>query len=320
MDSITHGLLAAGITVTVAKLAKANNEEIKAALFVGVLAGLIPDLDVIIRSASDPLLEKEFHRQFSHSLLFLPLGSALAAWGGCWLMNGKLTVSRSYYYAMLAYLSHILLDANTSYGTQLLWPFSSQRYAWDGIAIIDPVVTCLLGIHLWLRLSKAKMWVGHAVASLIIAYFGLGVVLHHSAISLIRAYAQGLDHQVERIRVMPMLPSLISWRSVYRYQDNYYVNGLKITKNGFVLEPGGKVPRFKVSKWTVEPQLSPQQQIDIKRFQKFSDDWLSEWPGKPHYIGDIRYSNYANSVIPLWGIELSSRGQGQHVKFRRNTQ
>ena len=39
---------------------------------VGALAGMAPDLDVLIRSDSDPLLFLEFHRQFTHSLLFIP--------------------------------------------------------------------------------------------------------------------------------------------------------------------------------------------------------------------------------------------------------
>ncbi|GAL32009.1 integral membrane protein [Vibrio maritimus] len=37
----------------------------------GLLSGLAPDIDVLIRSSHDPLLFLEFHRQFTHSLLFI---------------------------------------------------------------------------------------------------------------------------------------------------------------------------------------------------------------------------------------------------------
>ena len=43
----------------------------------GALAGMAPDLDVLIRSSTDPLLFLEYHRQFTHSLAFIPIGAAL---------------------------------------------------------------------------------------------------------------------------------------------------------------------------------------------------------------------------------------------------
>ena len=46
---------------------------------IGALAGMAPDLDVLIQSATDPLLSLEYHRQFTHSLIFIPLGAALCA-------------------------------------------------------------------------------------------------------------------------------------------------------------------------------------------------------------------------------------------------
>ena len=44
-------------------------------------------------------------------------------------------------YAIMGTLSHGLLDACTSYGTRLYWPFSQYRESWDLISIIDPLFT-----------------------------------------------------------------------------------------------------------------------------------------------------------------------------------
>ena len=41
--------------------------------------GILPDADVFITSASDPLLAIEYHRGFTHALAFIPLGGAIAA-------------------------------------------------------------------------------------------------------------------------------------------------------------------------------------------------------------------------------------------------
>ena len=50
-----------------------------ALLTVALVASVAPDLDVLIRSSVDPLLFLEFHRQFTHSLVFIPIGAALCA-------------------------------------------------------------------------------------------------------------------------------------------------------------------------------------------------------------------------------------------------
>jgi len=34
----------------------------------GFLSGMAPDLDILIRSSTDPLLSLEYHRQFTHFL------------------------------------------------------------------------------------------------------------------------------------------------------------------------------------------------------------------------------------------------------------
>ncbi|XOT98672.1 metal-dependent hydrolase, partial [Alcaligenes pakistanensis] len=38
-------------------------------------------------------------------------------------------------------ITHPLLDAFTSYGTQLLWPLAATPATWSSIFIIDPLYT-----------------------------------------------------------------------------------------------------------------------------------------------------------------------------------
>jgi hypothetical protein len=51
------------------------------------VAALLPDADALVRSSADPLLYAEFHRHFTHSLAFIPVGGAIAALP--WLLQGK---------------------------------------------------------------------------------------------------------------------------------------------------------------------------------------------------------------------------------------
>ena len=67
-----------------------------------------------------------------------------------------LSFPRTWLYAALGFATHGLLDACTTYGTQLLWPFSDARIAWNVISIIDPLFT--VPILLLVVFAAARRW------------------------------------------------------------------------------------------------------------------------------------------------------------------
>ena len=72
MDPISQGALGAAFSQATAK-----KEKLRAAALLGCLAGMSADLDVFINSSTDPLLFLEYHRHFTHALLFIPFGAAI---------------------------------------------------------------------------------------------------------------------------------------------------------------------------------------------------------------------------------------------------
>ena len=74
MDPLTQGVVGA-----VASQQPASRKTILVATILGFFSGLAPDLDIFIRSDKDPLLALEFHRQFTHSLVFIPIGGLICA-------------------------------------------------------------------------------------------------------------------------------------------------------------------------------------------------------------------------------------------------
>jgi len=136
MDVLTQGLLGGVLAQAVAR-----KEEKKLATFVGVMAGLLADADFFIRSSQDPLLNIEFHRHFSHSLIFIPVGAAIAC-ALLWpFLRRHIATGRLYLFCLAGYSMSGILDACTSYGTQLLWPFSDVRVAFNIISMLVMVVT-----------------------------------------------------------------------------------------------------------------------------------------------------------------------------------
>ena len=65
MDPLSQGLLGGVLAGAFSK-----KKHLKIAVTCGVIGGLAPDLDILIKSSHDPLLSIDFHRQFSHSIFF----------------------------------------------------------------------------------------------------------------------------------------------------------------------------------------------------------------------------------------------------------
>ncbi|QTF93378.1 metal-dependent hydrolase [Halomonas sp. BM-2019] len=136
MDPLTHAVLggAVGGVVLGRRLGR------KAVLF-GALLGMSPDLDVLL-DYGDAVFNVTEHRGFTHSLFVLTgLGTLLA------LLTSRLQAARTiplgywWLFYVLCLTTHPLLDALTTYGTQLWWPLDLRPTAYPIVFIIDPLYT-----------------------------------------------------------------------------------------------------------------------------------------------------------------------------------
>ena len=144
MDSITQAALGASLAGAVAGKTLGRS-----ALLVGAVLGTLPDLDVIIDYGT-AVANFTQHRGFSHSLfVLLPLSVLLAFALHRW--RPHLGYGRWFALTALVLMTHPLLDAFTTYGTQLFWPIGPP-VAISSIFIIDPLYTLplLVGITAFL--------------------------------------------------------------------------------------------------------------------------------------------------------------------------
>ena len=136
MDSITQAVLGASI-----QGALLGRWQGRRALLYGAMLGTLPDLDVII-DYGDAVADMTYHRGFSHSLLVLSILAVLFTALTRWLRpNPAYSTRRLFLAVWLALITHPLLDAFTSYGTQLFWPLQTPPVAWSSVFIIDPLYT-----------------------------------------------------------------------------------------------------------------------------------------------------------------------------------
>jgi inner membrane protein len=300
MDPLTQGLLGAA-----AAHVACGRRLGPRALLVGGLGGVLPDADVFIRSASDPLLAVEMHRQFTHALAFIPIGGSIAALP--WVVRKRNRALRKTIAgaAIVGYATHGLLDACTTYGTQLLWPFSDARIAWDAISVIDPIftLTLLLGtIAAWIVKSSRPAAVALVLC---LVYLLAGGLQRGRASGVQEQLAAARGHAVSRGKVFPTIGNNLVWRSLYRSGDTLYVDRIRVPWFGAArFSPGTSV------RSVGEEDLAPDEKSvgrvveDFRRFQWFSDGWLARDTHDPSVIGDVRYSMRTDAFDAIWGIRF----------------
>ena len=137
MDSITQIVLGAAVGEAVLGKKVGNK-----ALLWGAIAGTIPDLDVFIKYFTDPITTTELHRGFSHSLVFSVLMAPILGWLVCKLHRKKneATFKNWSWLFFWCLVTHPILDAHTTWGTQFFWPFD-YRLAFKNIFVADPLYT-----------------------------------------------------------------------------------------------------------------------------------------------------------------------------------
>ncbi|NOH73389.1 metal-dependent hydrolase [Vibrio pectenicida] len=312
MDPLTQGLLGAALPQSVSK-----KQHLVVAGILGLLAGMAPDLDVLIRSSHDPLLFLEFHRQFTHSLLFIPFGSLTCALVLHPLFAKKrgLSFKQSWLYSALGYGTHALLDFCTSYGTQLLWPLTNERYAWNTISIIDPAFTLPILVLLIFTVLKQNAWFARIAFIWALIYPTIGMFQRDRAEDIGWQLAKKRQHIPLRLEAKPSFANILLWKVIYETEDRYFVDAIRIGTTEKIY-PGESIAKLNIAKDFPWLAIGTQQHKDIERFRHFSHGFIAQDPENPLRIIDVRYSIIPNQLKALWSIGLSpSAKENQHVEF-----
>jgi inner membrane protein len=325
MDPIAQGLFGAASALLAVPPSVTRRTRWQAVL-VGTVAGMAPDLDVLIRSADNPLLSIQYHRHFTHALAFIPFGALLVALG-FWPFLKKF--KWPYVWALLGWATHGVLDATTSYGTHLLWPFSNQRTSWSNMSIVEPFVWLLmLGtiIAAFSRFGRRGLLVGWLLT---LSYFGWGYYQWRQIDFAMQQLATQRGHQIVLSEVKPTLGNLILWRTTYVANNGQiYVDGFRRGLTGHMrFYKGATLPLLNIERDLPWLKADSVQANDLAKFTFFSAGFVALKPyridmpqtalNNPNQIivADMRYSMLPQSLEPLWGITLNPNNLQQHVGF-----
>ncbi|MBB6459521.1 metal-dependent hydrolase [Flammeovirga kamogawensis] len=223
MDSLTQVVL--GASVGEAVLGKKIG--IKAAIF-GAIAGTIPDLDTLASPFLDTVGELTFHRSVTHSFLFCFLAAPIFGYL-CHKIFGKQkdTFKEWTLLFFLGFITHSLLDTCTTWGTQLMWPFTPYGFATYTVFVVDPHYTLPFMVLLIIALCKPKdskirqqlNYIGLGIST---AYLLLGFVLQNKANNVFETNLkeQGITYQNYITKPTPL--NIWLWATSVQTDSSYY--------------------------------------------------------------------------------------------------
>lgn len=310
MDLLTHALLGANGALALVQAARPTRERAQrvAVAALGALAGMAPDADVWIRSSADPLLVLEYHRHFTHSLVMVPVLALFVLWLVRvlllrWRALAELGWGRGYLAALAGASLAGPLDACTSYGTHLFWPFVHEPVAWSLLAVVDPVVTIGLAVALAMALARGSLRAAPAGLLFLALYLGFAGVQQGRALALAEQLAASRGHRPERHLVKPTLMNLVLWRSLYVSGGELHADAVRVGLVGptRVVE-GESAPLFEAQAELAWAPAGSRERRDVERFARFADGYLVRDARDPDRLGDGRYAMLPTSLLPLWAL------------------
>ena len=221
MDSLTQIVLGAAVGEAVLGKKVGNK-----AMLYGAISGTIPDLDVVTRYFLDTVTATEWHRGISHSIFFSIVFAPIFGWL-VWKLNSKEKANwKDWSWLMFwGLFTHPVLDAFTTWGTQLFWPFET-RLAFQSVFVIDPLYTIPFIILLVLAMLQKRTTVARR------KYVSLGLVISSSYLVLtlllkgiaFRKFENALEIENVSYRQMNTRPAplnTILWMANIETEDAY---------------------------------------------------------------------------------------------------
>ncbi len=223
MDSLTQIVLGAAVGEAILGKKIGN----RAVLYGGII-GTIPDLDVFFGNFYDPITAVEIHRGFSHSFVFFALLSPLLG-----LLIARLErknavgLFSAIWMAFLCLATHAILDAFTTWGTQLFWPHP-YRAGIQSIFVIDPLYTlpflfCLIMAMRLPRESETRRKWNRIGLWLSTGYLFLTVIVKQVTTDIFETSLATKSIYYDRLIVKPAPLNIILWNANIETAEGYWL-------------------------------------------------------------------------------------------------
>lgn len=321
MDTVTQITLGAAVGEVVLGKKLGN----KAPLW-GAVLGVVPDLDVLTIPFVTNTQALALHRGITHSLFFCVTTALLLGWLLDWFYKkDRIGWHRWTWLVFWTLSTHVFIDVCTSYGTQILQPFSNKLFSLNSIFIIDPFYTLPLMIGIvtalfYCRASNRRRlanYAGIAISSLYLLA-GLGMKTHINSV-----FEQNFEEKniyPEQYMTTPTPFNILLWTGYAEKGDTLYA-GLYS-----VFDDDRNIRFFRITQR--EELLNPYRgQLPVERLLWFSRGYFvaDRAPGGSLFMHDLRFGRSDlwltdKPASYIWNYQLHFNGDSTQVTGFRHFQ
>jgi len=201
-----------------------------------------------------------------------------------------------YWFFFWTILTHIILDALTTYGTQIFMPFSNTRVAVGSIAVVDPLYTLPFCFFVFIilfmrRTSRARRvinWLGIIISSLYLVFTLYNKTTMNEVVKNTLA-DQGIKY--ERFMTSPSFSNNILWSSTVETDSSYLVGAYS------KFDPERKITEFREYPKNYHLIKGHESDEHLVILRRFSDEYFILRPGKDSSIiefADLRWGTLKN--------------------------
>ena len=195
----------------------------------GLFIGTLPDLDIIIYPWLDKVQKLSWHRGISHSILICFLAAIILGWLIAKIHHKKeVTTKQATWFVFITWATHVAIDCFTSYGTQILEPFSHYRFALNNMSIIDisftlPMLIGLLLVLFFKKESPTRTAIGRIVALWLCLYASASFVIKQQANNYFENQLALRGIEATRMMTAPTISNIFLWRMLAESDGQYHI-------------------------------------------------------------------------------------------------
>jgi inner membrane protein len=247
MDPFTHTMAGA----VMARVGGSRKTPLAGATM--MLGANAPDIDIVTLFTGSSYASIAFRRGWTHGPIFLallPLIITAVITGWDRYVRRRRDPSKApvdarwtFVLAVIATLSHPVLDWLNTYGIRLMMPFSGTWYSGDSVFIIDPYWWVLLGGTLVLARRGASLRTVRRTAAVAFAYpfVLIGISTVGDRVAIVAAAGQGIP-EVREVIYQPLPANPFAAQLIAVTPMGYHLGELRWLRHPRAVYDGGVIP------------------------------------------------------------------------------
>lgn len=265
------------------------------------IGSILPDVDNVSRLWGIEAYIVH-HRGMTHSILFA-LGISFIFALLFRKPSGLSSFFKLFLVSFMGLISHIYMDLVTSYGTQILLPFTNKRFSLDWVFIVDPLYTLVIAFIfvLSLILLKSEKYFSRSkdfIRGLLFSLFIVWIVCYPMVCGLIK-HSVALwvgNAQLSKFTLLPDLGTPFVWKLIVNHDNVYRIASINTISKSVNFDADRFIPLDENLSARISEKISSFRVYRWFAVYPYQRLWKTDGKEKIIEIGDLRFLSSSSLI------------------------